>query len=266
MLTTHGVTGKREAVLYDVSHDRRPGSGLLGRLLTRFLVGVLTLLLLGIAFVLQPSLLPAGIRDSLGLGPRTHLLASGGGSYKFLMIQPGTHDMPVTYDSCQTLHYVINSDSAPSRFADGRFVRDAVQEISEVSGLEFRYDGKTHDRFRSRSFDQGPILISFDTLPDEASMQDAVAMGGSATLAHSGKPVYATGDVTFKRDYFDLIASRPDGYDEARAIALHELGHVLGLDHVDDTDEIMYPTEGHVRDLGPGDRTGLKILGSGPCY
>ncbi len=251
---------------YAVIYDRPRGAGLVGRLLTRLLVGLLTLALLGIALVLQPALLPRGVRDSLGLGQRTHLLGSTKGSYAFMRIQPGTHDMPVTYDSCQTLHYVINPDGAPARFHDGRFIRDAVKEISQVSVLKFEYDGISGLDYRTRNYQSGPILFSFDELPAGQKYDNAVAIGGSDTLDRAGREVYSTGAVTFRPSSFDSIANRQGGDTEARAIAMHELGNVLGLDHVDDTREIMYPTEGHTDDLGPGDRTGLRILGSGPCY
>ncbi len=237
-----------------------------GRLVTRSLVAVLTLLLLATLLVVDPKLMPAGLQEALGLGPGGRILAASPGSYKFLTIQPGTHDMPVTYDSCQTLHYVINVAGAPARFRDGRFIRDAVDEISQVSGLRFHYDGLSNLDYRTRNYQAGPILFSFNVLPDAPKYGDAVAIGGSDTLVRAGRKVYSTGAVTFRRDAFETIAGRPGGEIEAKAIALHELGHVLGLDHVQDENEIMYPSEGHTDDLGPGDRIGLRILGSGPCY
>ena len=44
------------------------------------------------------------------------------------------------------------------------------------------------------------------------------------------------------------------------------LPHVVGLDHVQDKGELMYPeTQTSVTDYQPGDRRGLALLGSGPC-
>ena len=34
---------------------------------------------------------------------------------------------------------------------------------------------------------------------------------------------------------------KDEGYDEAKSVVLHELGHLVGLDHVDDQDELMNP-------------------------
>ena len=47
---------------------------------------------------------------------------------------------------------------------------------------------------------------------------------------------------------------------------MHELGHVVGLDHVKDRHELMNPEYLGLDTWGPGDRQGLAVLGAGPCY
>jgi len=46
---------------------------------------------------------------------------------------------------------------------------------------------------------------------------------------------------------------------------LHELGHLVGLAHVSDPTQLMYPQSSGVLDLAAGDLTGLAQLGAGEC-
>jgi hypothetical protein len=46
----------------------------------------------------------------------------------------------------------------------------------------------------------------------------------------------------------------------------HELGHVVGLNHVTDATHIMYPTDLGRTGYGTGDLRGLAAMGSGACH
>jgi hypothetical protein len=43
------------------------------------------------------------------------------------------------------------------------------------------------------------------------------------------------------------------------------LGHLVGLAHVSDGSQLMYPTTSAVLDFAPGDLSGLVELGRGEC-
>ena len=65
----------------------------------------------------------------------------------------------------------------------------------------------------------------------------------------------------------DLVRlQRAFGTTVARGVLLHELGHLVGLGHVKDKRQNMYPeiTAGNVR-YASGDLAGLTLLGEGPC-
>ena len=87
-----------------------------------------------------------------------------------------------------------------------------------------------------------------------------------AACHHCGEPLpQAPGRVVLDGPDLAAMLERPGGADRARAIVVHELAHVLGLVHVDDTGELMHPLTRDRTDLGPGDRQGLALLGQVAC-
>jgi hypothetical protein len=156
-------------------------------------------------------------------------------------------------------------------------IADAVARVSQVTGLRFVYDGATEEpATKNRPLYQAerygerwaPVLISWDTLTEDPDLAaDVAGEGGSPEVTLPGsRPVYVTGSVALDAAQFASILSRPDGTAEARAIVLHELGHVVGLAHVTDPTQLMNPTASPgVVDFQAGDLTGLSELGTGTC-
>jgi hypothetical protein len=62
-----------------------------------------------------------------------------------------------------------------------------------------------------------------------------------------------------------LAAMRGTGYAVARTVMLHEIGHLLGLGHVDDPHAVMYPSSGVIGAYTDGDLRGLAAAGSAAC-
>jgi predicted Zn-dependent protease len=76
-----------------------------------------------------------------------------------------------------------------------------------------------------------------------------------------------TGLVVIDHEDAARLLERPEGADLVRGTILHELGHLVGLGHVDDPAQLMFREGGPERlGLAEGDLRGLRLLGDGACY
>jgi hypothetical protein len=212
----------------------------------------------------------AGTHRLLALPPPV-----AGTSYRFLRVHPD--GSPVTYDSCRPIHYVISSHHLP--FYGEVMIQRAVAAASAASGLMFVYDGRTDERLdferpmvqKARYGDRwAPVLIAFsDATETPALGQNVMGLGGSRTVVPHGPASerYVTGTVGVDQGDFDqTMAQWSNGFDKDRAAIMHELGHVLGLAHVENPRELMSAQNHGEVDYGPGDRHGLALEGSGLCH
>jgi hypothetical protein len=190
--------------------------------------------------------------------------APGGGSYAFLQTQGD--DVPVGYDPCEPVRLVVNDRLAP---VDGDAVlARAVAEVREASGLDLRVVGRTDDPpFADDDVQEGPdgwppVQVSWTDADEVEDLGGRVAgLGGSTWLDEDGSRRYVTGEVAL--DAPDVTDGGRGGA-VATAVLMHELAHVLGLDHVDDRGELMHPSSDRTA-WGPGDQYALAALGDLSC-
>ena len=242
------------------------------------LVALLIAIVAGAGMVVAvPSLLPDPIRDLVGLGP--HRLGeapepTGDGRFVFLATQADDPGTPVGYDPCQRIPVRINAEGAPSGSVD--LVKQAMAEVEDATGLKFDYLGASDQRPRWKGESvpvilgrprTTPVLVSWATADEVDELAGNVAgIGGSVSIDDlGGTTYYVTGGITLDADAFAEIHASEDGQAEERAIILHELGHLVGLDHVKDAGELMNAENVGQLDFGPGDRRGLALLGSIDC-
>jgi len=186
------------------------------------------------------------------------LRSLSGGSYAFIAMQG---EYPVTWNHCQAIRYQVNPKGAPEHWQE--IVTQAIDDIEAKSGFVFADRGTTPKtrliatgRYDGTEWE--PVLIVWsDRYQDQLLDGSTIGFGGSAPTVIDGVPRYVIGQVTLDTNVRDP--------QQTQLVLEHELGHVLGLAHVDDSGQLMYPTYHGQDGLGRGDVNGLKRLHDVPC-
>lgn len=200
------------------------------------------------------------------------VVAPPAGSGGFVVTSRSATGAPVAYDPCRPIHYVVRPDGAPS--GGGRLVREAMAELGAATGLVFVDDGDTDEApgqrapYQPERYGQrwAPVLIAWSTPTETPELAGTTTgTGGSQQVTVTGngasETAYVTGSVVL-----DAPQLRGAGSRAARAVLAHELGHVVGLNHVDDRSQLMYRESGlGISTYQDGDRRGLAQVGAGPC-
>lgn len=198
------------------------------------------------------------------------------GAFEFVRTQP-EDDGPVAWDPCRPVRYVVNPTGAPP--GSEAIVAAAIERTAAATGLTFIDAGSTDEKWSKdrnpyqpeRYGDRwAPALIAWSTEAEVPGLAGYVAGmgGGTAVSDASGRSVYVTGQSVLDAEDLGELLDRPDGPAAVQAIVQHELGHLVGLDHVADPTQLMY-SEGNptsASDWGEGDLAGLSALGAGECF
>ncbi len=173
------------------------------------------------------------------------------------------------WDPCQVITYRVNPTRLPAHgLAD---VREGFRRLAEATGLRFAYAGTTarvpglHDRWdEATTIDpHADLVIAWATARQVPGLRSGVVgLGGGWSIPQSG-----WGERTNGFAVFDSTYRLPSGYSGERAnrggLILHELAHAVGLGHVSDRRQIMYPAmQQHAARYAAGDLRGLAEVGA----
>ncbi|MDM7854841.1 matrixin family metalloprotease [Cellulomonas alba] len=199
-------------------------------------------------------------------------VSSRSSSFAFMHRQPDGVT-PVTWDPCRPIHYVTRPAGTPA--GGDALVAHAIAAVTRATGLRFVDDGATTesvtadravfqpDRYGDR---WAPVLIAWETPDEQPRLAGSVAgLSGPAGVTLPGADAaYVSG--TVELDGQQIATAERVEPAAARLIVMHELGHLVGLDHVDDPTQAMNPIATHgLQGFAAGDLTGLARLGRGDC-
>jgi hypothetical protein len=178
---------------------------------------------------------------------------------------------PLRWDACTPIRIVLSPRDAPEG-ADAD-LREALVRLSDASGLVFEFLGTTDERpagdrplivSSGGTWEWAPVLVAWSD-PDVSlgltRLDRGVALPVAVRDGH--REAFVTGQVVLNARRDDLVPGFGDRSDAWGATLLHELVHLVGLDHVDDTSQLMSadPGSGPVV-LGAGDLAGLARVGA----
>lgn len=160
-------------------------------------------------------------------------------------------------------------DSALSRWPDrtARPLRVWVDESGVLPGWNPDFTSAVRDAFSTWS--EAGLPVRFDFVLDSATADIHVRFTEQLANGISGKTVWSR-DANWWLVSSDIALAlvHPSGGDvtppQMRAIALHEVGHLLGLDHAESADNIMSPRV-RVRELSAADKATAVLLYSVPA-
>lgn len=178
---------------------------------------------------------------------------------------------PARWARCRPIYVVTNPTGLPAseHAAFDAMVRYALERLTAATRQDWVHVGRTRYQaldHRSTNLVLGQVTISFMAAPDP---DDQAAAWAATALGRN--PV--TGTTTYLSGSVNLNAQRLVGDAGGRVTPLvattlmHELGHIAGLDHVGDRNQLMSevyetPPEPRYEEFRDGDRAGLARVGS----
>jgi hypothetical protein len=172
---------------------------------------------------------------------------------------------------CHSITYAVNTKRATKIQIDA--MNTAIRQVEYASGFDFILLGDVNGSLNTDSIDanvpgvgQAMAVIAFsDSTATPILRGGVIGIGGIG--AGSGENLVRDGSLAWIVRGGFALADIDDVTEpgEITATFTHELGHLIGLAHVNAANEVMRPALTSQTDYGDGDRNGLYNLGEPQC-
>jgi hypothetical protein len=172
-------------------------------------------------------------------------------SYKISIVNPDG-SFP-RWNPCQDVVVLVNFAGAQPH-ARAAF-DDAIQQARAATGFDLPVVETS-----ATTAANGQLIVRWGTSADNSSLAGSVL--GIGGFSYSTTQI-VRGSVLLRSD---LTYASSGSADLLTGTLAHELGHALGLAHVNDSTQLMYPYANGLDEYQAGDRSGLALLGKNqPC-
>lgn len=175
----------------------------------------------------------------------------------------GSKRQPEHWTSC-TLGYRLNLQHAPPWA--GTDLREAMRRITMTSGIRFRYRGATKALPKIESGvprQRNQVVIAWGS-----ARQTHHLVGGSTAgvtvLGHDPGNRFHSANLVLNSAFSQRAPGGFGANQPLGMVLMHELGHLVGLDHTMKAGQIMLPGGGQSKAAvwGAGDLAGLHRVGA----
>lgn len=136
------------------------------------------------------------------------------------------------WNSCSTLTWKVRRPHVSRRTIAQ--VRTALRQLNAATGMNFIYGGHATRAELAHPAD-GTVIIGFSSSLSKKNY-GGLTLLKKVPIGDTGAQRIMSARVTINRS---LLSGKMAPY--FMPVLLHELGHVVGLTHVDDSTDIMYP-------------------------
>ncbi len=234
-----------------------------------------SMIFIPIAAILIFDAAPASLKDSiyLKLGFQQEFSKDfNEDQLQFKFMSYSENGIPVYFKGCGPIDYFIRQNYASSQ--DISIVQTALSNLADAAGRSFNFKGFSENT--EGEAPPGSVLIDFTNERESKELRKAQsnAESGVAGLGGPGIPIVTNtprfnsqvstdGTISINQRYWPGLST-----EDKNTVIMHEMGHVLGLDHpVNGTNQLMDASGGYyITSLGKGDLLGLQILSAlGGC-